>query len=91
MSSKKVSGTIRMPDTIDSWKRAIHINVRNGKATMVYRWTDRNSDSKHTQRMTLDDAQAGKLLGILSRAAEAACGDEVERKRAVFNSLELEV
>lgn len=60
--------TIRMPDTIDQYARRIHINVRGGKVTMVYRWKDHKSPKAHTQRMTLDDAQAGRLMGALTKA-----------------------
>lgn len=68
----KVSQTIALSDTIDQWGRKIHINVRNGKATMVYRWKDTKSNKKHTQRMTLSDEQAFRLLKALTGAVVSA-------------------
>lgn len=70
--SNKVAQTIRLSDTTDQYSRRVHINVRNGKATMVYRWKDRYSNKRHTQRMTLDDAQAFRLVTALGAAAIAA-------------------
>ena len=71
----KVSQTIPMSDTVDAYQRKIHINVRNGKVTMVHRWKDRHSDKKHTQRMTLTDAQAEHLLKVLQSAHARATLD----------------
>lgn len=68
----KTSTTIRLSDTIDQFARRVHINVRNGKATMVYRWKDTKSTKAHTQRMTLTDSQATRLLNALTTAAVAA-------------------
>lgn len=65
----KVSETIRLSDTADQWNRRVHINVRGGKATMVYRWKDSNSSRNHTQRMTLTDEQALRLVNALTKAA----------------------
>lgn len=59
--------TIRLSDTVDSYERKVHINVRNGKVTMVYRWKDRYSDKKHTQRTTMNDDQTEHLLSVLER------------------------
>lgn len=77
-----VAETIRLSDTADQYARRVHINVRNGKATMVYRWKDNHSTKAHTQRMTLTDAQATRLLNALATAAVAAAeargnGDKV--------------
>lgn len=77
-----VAETIRLSDTADQYARRVHINVRNGKATMVYRWKDHNSTKAHTQRMTLTDTQATRLLNALATAAVAAAesrghGDKV--------------
>lgn len=66
--SNKVSTTIRLSDTIDQFSRRVHINVRNDKATMVYRWKDSKSPKAHTQRMTLTDDQAMRLISALSSA-----------------------
>ncbi|QQK88491.1 hypothetical protein [Providencia phage PSTRCR_128] len=71
----KVSQTIPMSDTVDAYQRKIHINVRNGKVTMVHRWKDRYSDKRHTQRMTLTDAQAEHLLTVLQSAHARATLD----------------
>lgn len=68
----KVATTIRLSDTTDQFARKVHINVRNGKATMVYRWKDTKSTKAHTQRMTLTDEQAGRLLKALTKAAAHA-------------------
>lgn len=68
----KTSTTIRLSDTVDHFARRVHINVRNGKATMVYRWKDRNSAKAHTQRMTLTDEQALRLISSLSNAVAAS-------------------
>lgn len=78
----KVATTIRLSDTADQYARKVHINVRNGKPTMVYRWKDTKSTKAHTQRMTLTDAQATRLLNALATAAVAAAeergnGDKV--------------
>lgn len=64
--------TIRLSDTADQYARRVHVNVRNGKATMVYRWKDYHSSKAHTQRMTLTDEQAGRLLKALALNAAAA-------------------
>lgn len=64
----KVSQTIALSDTIDQWGRKVHINVRDGKTTMVYRWKDTESNKRHTQRMTLSDEQAFRLLKALTGA-----------------------
>lgn len=65
----KVSSTIRLSDTIDQYARRVHVNVRNDKVTMVYRWKDTNSTKSHTQRMTLTDEQVARLNGALTKAA----------------------
>lgn len=72
MNFGKVSETIRLSDTADQYSRRVHINVRNGKATMVYRWKDSKSTKNHTQRMTLTDEQALRLLNALTKAAVSA-------------------
>lgn len=68
----KVSETIRLSDTADQWGRKVHVNVRGGKATMVYRWKDSKSNKRHTQRMTLTDEQALRLLKALTGAVAHA-------------------
>lgn len=63
-----VAKTIRLSDTADQWSRRVHINVRNGKTTMVYRWKDYSSSGTHTQRVTLNDKQAVGLITALIEA-----------------------
>lgn len=79
----KVATTIRLSDTIDQFARKVHINVRNGKATMVYRWKDTKSTKAHTQRMTLTDEQAGRLVKALAMAAAHAVDESGNAQRAV--------
>lgn len=79
----KVATTIRLSDTIDQFARKVHVNVRNGKATMVYRWKDTKSTKAHTQRMTLTDEQAGRLVKALSMAAAHAIDESGNVDRAV--------
>lgn len=79
----KVATTIRLSDTIDQFARKVHVNVRNGKATMVYRWKDTKSTKEHTQRMTLTDEQAGRLVKSLARAAAHAIDESGNSKRAI--------
>lgn len=64
----KAATTIRLSDTADHYARRVHINVRNGKTTMVYRWKDNHSTKSHTQRTTLTDEQALRLVAALSNA-----------------------
>lgn len=79
----KVATTIRLSDTIDQYARKVHVNVRNGKATMVYRWKDTKSTKAHTQRMTLTDEQAGRLVKALSMAAAHAIDESGNTERAL--------
>lgn len=79
----KVATTIRLSDTIDQFARKVHVNVRNGKATMVYRWKDTKSTKAHTQRMTLTDEQAGRLVKALSMAAAHAIDESGNTDRAM--------
>lgn len=81
MSEVKFPGfTLPVSDTIDAYQRKMHINVRNGKVTIVHRWKDRKSNKKHTQRVTLDDMQVAHLLAALSVATNVTChGDESKR------------
>lgn len=82
MSTKQVKAvkfpgtTIRLSDTIDQFSRKVHINVRNDKVTLVYRWKARLDNRAHTQRITLDDSQAARLLGAVSVAAVVAIGED---------------
>lgn len=86
----KVATTIRLSDTIDQFARKVHVNVRNGKATMVYRWKDTKSTKAHTQRMTLTDEQAGRLLKALATAAGAAveASGNAERAMELLNAMQ---
>lgn len=80
MAIKFPGNTIRLSDTIDQYARRVHINVRNGKVTLVYRWKDRKSTKAHTQRVTLDDTQAGRLLASVAVAATVAVGEDKTRE-----------
>lgn len=80
MAIKFPGNTIQLSDTVDQYGRKVHINVRNGKVTLVYRWKDRKSSKAHTQRMTLDDSQAGRLLASVAVAATVAVGEDKVRE-----------
>lgn len=80
MAIKFPGNTIRLSDTIDQYARRVHINVRNGKVTLVYRWKDSKSTKAHTQRVTLDDTQAGRLLASVAVAATVAVGEDKTRE-----------
>lgn len=81
--AKFPGNTIQLSDTIDQWKRRVHINVRNDKVTMVYRWKSRADGRDHTQRMTLDDSQVGHLLASVDVASAVATGEDAARKRTI--------
>lgn len=80
MDIKFPGNTIRLSDTVDQYARRVHINVRNGKVTLVYRWKDHKSTKAHTQRVTLDDTQAGRLLASVAVAATVAVGEDKTRE-----------
>ena len=80
MAIKFPGNTIRLSDTVDQYARRVHINVRNGKVTLVYRWKDHKSTKSHTQRVTLDDTQAGRLLASVAVAATVAVGEDKTRE-----------
>lgn len=88
--SNKYATTIRLSDTADQYARKVHVNVRNGKPTMVYRWKDHHSSKAHTQRMTLTDEQAGRLLNALALNAAAAIesSGNAERAQALLNAMD---
>lgn len=67
--TEKVSTTIQLSDTVDQWSRKVHVNVRNGKVTTVYRWKSRDGRD-HTQRMTLTESQTERLLTALTVARD---------------------
>lgn len=90
MAIKFPGNTIRLSDTIDQYARRVHINVRNGKVTLVYRWKDHKSTKAHTQRVTLDDTQAGRLLASVAVAATVAVGEDNVRKVLLANAMESE-
>lgn len=78
--------TIRLTDTADHWSRKVHINVRNGKVTQVYRW--KSADGRdHTQRTTLNDDQVIKLIGALSRGVHRAAKGDPERQNDILKKL----
>ena len=80
----KSSQTLHLSDTVDHFNRRIHVNVRNGKVTMVYRWKDRTSPKMHTQRTTLDDTQAARLLGLLTKQVQKAIPETDEVRTQAF-------
>lgn len=82
--------TIRLSDTADQWSRKVHINVRGDKTTLVYRWKSRFDGRAHTQRITLDDLQAARLLASISVAAVVAIGEDKVREALFDNELERE-
>lgn len=90
MAIKFPGNTIRLSDTIDQYARRVHINVRNGKVTLVYRWKDSKSTKAHTQRVTLDDTQAGRLLASVAVAATVAVGEDKTRELLLAHSVESE-
>ena len=71
--------TIALSDTADQWGRKVHINVRGDKVTLVYRWKSRLDNRAHTQRMTLDDTQASRLLASVAIATVVAVGEDKVR------------
>lgn len=85
LTKGKVSTTIRLSDTVDQWNRRVHVNVRNSKATMVYRWKSPCSKKDHTQRMTLTEAQAARLVAALTKAVGKATEGDVERRNEYMN------
>ncbi|MCY4689324.1 hypothetical protein LI081_22205 [Escherichia coli] len=90
MAIKFPGNTIRLSDTIDQYARRVHINVRNGKVTLVYRWKDHKSTKAHTQRVTLDDTQAGRLLASVAVAASVAVGEDNVRQALLGKTVESE-
>ncbi|UVK85878.1 inhibitor of host toxin/antitoxin system [Salmonella phage JSS1] len=90
MAIKFPGNTIRLSDTIDQYARRVHINVRNGKVTLVYRWKDHKSTKAHTQRVTLDDTQAGRLLASVAVAATVAVGEDNVRQVLLGKTVESE-
>lgn len=72
--------TIQLSDTVDQWGRKVHINVRNDKVTLVYRWKAKSDNRAHTQRVTLDDTQAARLLASVAVAATVAIGEDKVRE-----------
>ena len=81
----KSSQTLHLSDTVDHFNRRIHVNVRNGKVTMVYRWKDHKSPKMHTQRTTLDDIQAARLLGLLTKQVQKAIPARDEARTKAFS------
>lgn len=78
--AKFPGNTIQLSDTVDQWSRKVHINVRNGKVTLVYRWKSKSDNRAHTQRVTLDDVQAARLLASVAVAATVAIGEDKVRE-----------
>ena len=88
--SSKVSTTINLSDTIDQWSRKVHINIRNGKVTAVFRWKSRDGRD-HTQRITFNDTQVGRLSAALTMAADKAVGDNDVRRQTLLKGFRSEV
>lgn len=80
--AKFPGNTIQLSDTVDQWGRKVHINVRNDKVTLVYRWKAKSDNRAHTQRVTLDDTQAARLLAsvAVAVAATVAVGEDKVRE-----------
>lgn len=78
--AKFPGNTIQLSDTVDQWGRKVHINVRNDKVTLVYRWKAKSDNRAHTQRVTLDDTQAARLLASVAVAATVAVGEDKVRE-----------
>lgn len=78
--AKFPGNTIQLSDTVDQWGRKVHINVRNDKVTLVYRWKSKSDNRAHTQRVTLDDTQAARLLASVAVAATVAIGEDKVRE-----------
>lgn len=72
--------TIQLSDTVDQFSRKVHVNVRNEKVTLVYRWKSKHDSRAHTQRITLDDSQTARLLASVSIAASVAIMSSPESK-----------
>lgn len=70
--AKFPGSTIRLSDTADQFSRKVHVNVRNDKVTLVYRWKSIHDTRAHTQRITLTEDQASRLLGSVAMAATVA-------------------
>lgn len=84
---KFAGSTIRLSDTHDQYARRTHVNVRNGKVTLVHRWKDYHSPKSHTQRVTLTDEQAGRLVAAISFAAVVATGNDKARDLILSESV----
>lgn len=78
--AKFPGNTIQLSDTADQWGRKVHVNVRNDKVTLVYRWKAKSDNRAHTQRMTLDDAQAARLLASVAVAVTVSVGEDKVRE-----------
>lgn len=88
-TTNKVSTTIRLSDTVDQWSRRVHVNVRNQKVTTVYRWKSKDGRD-HTQRITMNDEQVGRLIAILSIAAGASVGESKGRFKVLNAAIDKE-
>ena len=80
INAKFPRNTIHLSATVDQWGRTVHINVRNDKVTLVYRWKAKSDNRAHTQRVTLDDTQAARLLASVAVAATVAVGEDKVRE-----------
>lgn len=64
--------TIQLSDTVDQWGRKVHINVRNDKVTLVYRWKAKSDNRAHTPTCDPRRCTGGSLAGIRGRGRN--CG-----------------
>ena len=88
--AKFPGNTIQLSDTADQWGRKVHVNVRNDKVTLVYRWKAKSDNRAHTQRMTLDDAQASRLLASVAVAVTVAVGEDKVRRALIDKEIHAE-
>ncbi|AWD92501.1 hypothetical protein [Pectobacterium phage Jarilo] len=90
--TKFPGNTIQLSDTTDQWSRKVHVNVRNDKVTLVYRWKSRSDSRNHTQRITLNDDQVARLLAsvmVASVVVVEKTGKGEELMRALTNHTEV--
>lgn len=88
--AKFPGNTIPLSDTADQWGRKVHVNVRDDKVTLVYRWKAKSDNRAHTQRMTLNDAQTARLLASVAVAAAVAVGEDKARDALLGKEVSVE-
>lgn len=88
--AKFPGNTIPLSDTADQWGRKVHVNVRDDKVTLVYRWKAKSDNRAHTQRMTLNDAQTARLLASVAVAAAVAVHEDKPREALLGREVKVE-